>query len=192
MHKPSSHYGFEFAEQYPSGDGEAFWWHDPITSTSFELSDNIESFPAGSAINTALIGVETNTDQHRTPTMSPPAMLARPRSSDPTVPKASRTSKPAASRHKFQCDICFKTFDRLSRLERCQNRHTSSKPHFCVGRCGVSDWYVKYRLELLADLSPPAPSAMALLNISTGISITTPSARGGKSIMPNLTFTEIQ
>lgn len=46
----------------------------------------------------------------------------------------------ASSSHKFECTVCHKIFDRKSRMDACRNRHSSVKPHKCLGHCGYSWW----------------------------------------------------
>jgi hypothetical protein len=49
--------------------------------------------------------------------------------------------QPALPVHKYQCTTCLRRFDRESRLENCQNRHSGIKPHRCFGVCGTVGWY---------------------------------------------------
>ena len=44
--------------------------------------------------------------------------------------------------HPFECEDCHRTFDRLSRLDNCLNRHRGIKPYKCGGRCDDQDWFV--------------------------------------------------
>jgi hypothetical protein len=69
-----------------------------------------------------------------------PTIAAQTPSAASTTPVPPQV-QPALPVHKYQCATCLRTFDRESRLENCQNRHSGDKPHKCFGVCGTIGWY---------------------------------------------------
>ena len=63
-------------------------------------------------------------------------------STSPTT--ARRQSRLPNPRHRFECEICHNTFDRVNRLDACHNRHQNRKPYLCTGQCGFSACAVSY------------------------------------------------
>jgi hypothetical protein len=66
--------------------------------------------------------------------------------------------EPTAPEYKYQCTICQRIFDRMSRLDNCYNLHANAKPHRCFGACGWFEWYV------LPCLDGPFPCCVLVLN----------------------------
>lgn len=131
----TSHSGyFKLVRRRSSDPGDASWWGYPIPSTSFELPDDAKPL---SGENTTSI---TLSSQDQPLTASPTVLSATSGSISPTVPSPPVPGQHAPHGYTFGCDICFKTFDRASRLEACRNRHASVKPHACMGHCGSAEW----------------------------------------------------
>lgn len=54
---------------------------------------------------------------------------------------------------KYGCRICQKMFDRLTRANECEIKHSDDKPYPCNGKCGDPNWYVELycHLQLQTD-----------------------------------------
>ena len=102
-----------------------------------------------------------------------------------------QTTRDKATRkgYKYECEICYKMFDRLSRSENCRNRHENRKPHRCLGRCGISGWYAffsKCHFTLITRISDainlPVGQGMGRLNIWEDTLIQRPSVQRGELV----------
>ncbi|KIM21811.1 hypothetical protein M408DRAFT_324830 [Serendipita vermifera MAFF 305830] len=113
--------------------------------TSF--SSNIATIDPSLLMPAANLSTPTAEAQPARPTIA----TARPLNTTITSSTHSKGAQHAIGKHKYECEICHKTFDRESRLERCHNRHMGVKPYVCAGDCGFQGCSKSYGcIEYLA------------------------------------------
>ena len=68
------------------------------------------------------------------------SQLPPPATSGQNVATPGPAIQPQGTTHRFQCEICWKRFDRPTRVDKCRNRHQGLKPYECRGGCGLLAW----------------------------------------------------
>jgi hypothetical protein len=146
--------GFETAQTYPPlwvANMSCYGGLRPGgigSSVSFPFGDTHANIPRegrlefpGSITSDQPFNITTNESSPIPPIPTTAVQTPSTTSTTPVPPQV----QPALPVHKYQCTTCLRRFDRESRLENCQNRHSGIKPHRCLGACGTVEWYVTPR-----------------------------------------------
>jgi hypothetical protein len=121
--------------------------------------NNVQTFETVDP-NLLYIGADTSTGPHQPSDIFYPGNRPSVSITAPMEPGPSGTSvmlheaqgQPTVQEHKYQCTMCQRIFDRMSRLENCRNIHANAKPHRCFGVCGRPEWYVPLNFDSSASV----------------------------------------